>query len=233
MQNKKKPQNNQHRKILTTADGSKSIYIEAENVQYHSKHGAILEAQHVFIHSGLHFILQNNSKPISIFEMGLGTGLNCILTAIEALKNNMHIDYTAIEAFPVKIEEVEQLNFHQHLPYTKSDFLNLHQLDFGSKHLLNQYFSFTKIYGLFENYKQGKTFDLVYFDAFGANAQPELWTKKITDQLYRMINWQGIMVTYSVKGSFRRNLLESGFTVEKIGGPPGKREMLRAIKTPC
>lgn len=227
---KRKAHLNTNRKIVLTADGSKSIFLKDTNVQYHSKHGAILEAQHVFIKSGLHYILDQNVEPISIFEMGFGTGLNSLLTNIEAQKLNLKIDYTAIEAFPVELEEALQLNYPEQLTCSAKDFKSLHEQDFNKWNQLNSNFNFRKILGLFQDFTTKYQFNLIYYDAFGATAQPELWSQDITDQLFRILKKNGVVVTYSVKGSFRRSLLKSGFTVQKIPGPPGKREMLRAIK---
>lgn len=221
------------RKIVTTSDGSKSIYISDTDVQYHSQHGAILEAKHVFIHSGLHYLLPNNTQPISIFEMGFGTGLNCLLTYIEAIQQNLKVQYVGIEAFPVCFSEINQLNFYEKLNIPKEEFLQFHRCTWGEKHQMNERFSFQKIHQTLQDYKAFDKFNLIYFDAFGSKSQPELWVKSITDQLFEMLQPKGVVVTYSVKGSFRRNLMASGFWVEKIPGPPGKREMLRAVKLAC
>lgn len=222
------------RQIVTTADGTKSILITDTDVQYHSKHGAILEAKHVFIHSGLHYYLKsNNTKPISVFEMGFGTGLNCLLTYLATKQNNISIQYTGIEAFPVDFSELKQLNFHEKLGISNEVFFKLHQFKWGEKHQLTEDFSFQKIHKRLQDFSAKEEFDIIYFDAFGSKTQPELWTKEITDQLFEMLQNNGVVVTYSVKGSFRRDLLASGFSVEKIPGPPGKREMLRAIKEAC
>lgn len=218
------------RKIVTTADGSKSIHITDTDVQYHSQHGAILEAKHVFIHSGLHYLVSISSKPISIFEMGFGTGLNCLLTYLEAIQHEWNIQYTGIEAFPVDYSEIIQLNFHEKLNIPKDDFLKFHRCTWGKKHQMNERFSFQKIHQTIQDYKAFEKFNLIYFDAFGSKTQPELWIKSITDQLFEMLQPKGVVVTYSAKGSFRRSLMASGFSVEKIPGPPGKREMLRAVK---
>jgi tRNA U34 5-methylaminomethyl-2-thiouridine-forming methyltransferase MnmC len=218
------------RKIVTTADGSKSIQITDTEEQYHSKHGAILEAKHVFIQSGLHYLISNTSKPISIFEMGFGTGLNCFLTYLEAIKHNLSVQYTGIDVFPVELSEIEQLNFHELLDVQKEVYLNLHRLEWGKEHYLHNQFSLLKLHQKLQQYDAREQYNLVYFDAFGSKTQPELWTQEVTDQLYKILQPNGLVVTYSVKGSFRRALIESGFTVEKIPGPPGKREMLRAIK---
>lgn len=219
------------RRIVTTADGSKSIHITDTDVQYHSKHGAILEAKHVFIHSGLHYYLKSNkTKPISVFEMGFGAGLNALLTYLESKQKNISIQYTCLEAYPVNLSEIAQLNFHDKLGIESDEFLQLHKLKWGVQHELNSAFNFQKIHQKLEEFSATEKFNLIYFDAFGSKTQPELWTKTITDKLFKMLRSKGVVVTYSVKGSFRRNLIASGFFVEKIPGPPGKREMLRAIK---
>jgi len=221
------------RKIVTTADGTTSIHITETEEQYHSNHGAILEANHVFIQSGLQYLISKTSKPISIFEMGFGTGLNCLLTCLASVKENISIHYTGIESSPVNLAEIEQLNFHTQLGIQKEEFLKLHQLEWEKKHQINDQFSFFKTREMLQNYSAKEKFDVIYYDAFGSQTQPELWTRAITDKLFDMVQPNGVVVTYSAKGSFRRDLAASGFFVERITGPPGKRHMIRAVKQTC
>lgn len=220
-------------KIVITKDGSSSIQLADIHVQYHSDYGAIQEAKHVYIDAGLQFTFSKINRPISIFEMGFGTGLNCFLTFLEAKKQNRIVNYTTVEAFPVDFSLIQQLNFAQSLGVNADEFHQFHHLTWSENHQVDPYFSFLKLDQIFQDYSALPTYDLIYYDAFGARAYPELWTKTITDKLFCMLNAKGAIVTYSVFGEFRRNLLDSGFWVEKIVGPPGKREMLRAIKLPC
>ena len=219
------------RKIITTSDGSKTIYLPEINEYYHSKHGALNEAMHVFIESGLNNCLRTYvSKKISILEIGFGTGLNALLTLLESEKSNTIVDYTGIEAYPVKKEELQILDYSKLLNETKREswFDSLHDCEWERRHQLTNNFSFTKRQQLIQDLDDEEAFDLIYFDAFGPRVQPELWTDDIFRKMYKALKHKGVLVTYSAKGSVRRDLLSAGFAVERLPGPPGKREMLRA-----
>lgn len=218
------------REILVTKDGSTTIHLPEWNEQYHSKHGAIQEAYHVFIKNGLQQF--QNQNDVSILEIGFGTGLNCFITFLEAQKYHMLIDYEGIEAYPVQQEEIECLNY---VPELKAEafskiFKSIHSLPWNKTHHLSKAFSLTKRKEFFHEITNENTFDLIYFDAFGARVQPELWTVVIFKKMYIALKANGILVTYAAKGSVRRAMQEAGFEVERLPGPPGKREMLRAIK---
>ncbi|MEY8869127.1 tRNA (5-methylaminomethyl-2-thiouridine)(34)-methyltransferase MnmD [Meridianimaribacter flavus] len=217
------------RKIITTADGSKTIQIEDWNEQYHSVHGAIQEAMHVFILHGLFCFLESH-KPISILEIGFGTGLNAFITLLESEKSNLHINYTGVEAYPVTQEEVDALNYSEQLKTNNTLFSKLHQCDWEVLHHITPKFSLTKQQKFFKEIDAVAEYDLIYFDAFGARVQPELWTEVIFELMYKALKPKGVLVTYSAKGSVRRAMQAVGFSVEKLPGPPGKREMLRATK---
>lgn len=217
------------RKIITTADGSKTIQIEDWNEQYHSVHGAIQEAMHVFILHGL-FCFLDSHKPISILEIGFGTGLNAFITLLESEKSNLHINYTGVEAYPVTQEEVDALNYTEQLKTNNTLFSKLHQYDWEVLHHITPKFSLTKQQKFFKEIDAVAEYDLIYFDAFGARVQPELWTEVIFELMYKALKTKGVLVTYSAKGSVRRAMQAVGFSVEKLPGPPGKREMLRATK---
>lgn len=218
------------REIITTADGSKTISLPEWNEQYHSKFGAINEAYHVFIKNGLDKM--RLSEEIRILEIGFGTGLNCFITFLEAKKNNLNIEYTGVEAYPVDFNEIEKLNYVVELNAEDDRYVfnKMHTLSNDKKNLLTQDFSFIKKNMFFEDIKDSNLYHLIYFDAFGARVQPELWTLKIFKKMYRALKQNGILVTYSAKGSVRRAMQEAGFDVERLPGPPGKREMLRATK---
>lgn len=224
------------RKIITTADGSKTIHIEDWNEQYHSKHGAIREAKHVFIKHGLHHIchaelVSASTKSISILEIGFGTGLNAFITCLEAEKLNLNINYVGVEAYPVSSVEIAALNYADLISKEKEIIFNiLHEVSWEEKHSLSNYFSLTKRKQFFEDIKDIEQYNLIYFDAFGARVQPELWTEAIFKTMYNTLKPNGILVTYSAKGSVRRAMQSVGFTVERLEGPPGKREMLRGTK---
>lgn len=218
-----------NRKIIVTADGSTTIHLEEWNEQYHSKHGAIQEAYHVFIRYGL-FALK--TSEVSILEMGFGTGLNALITYLEAQKNGMSIDYVGVEAFPVVRKELLQLNYGTELKSTQlqSVFETIHHAPWESSIGISPFFKLKKLQKDFFGVDQINLFNLIYFDAFGPRVQPELWTVELFKKMFMALKDGGILVTYSAKGSVRRNLQEVGFTVERLPGPPGKREMLRARK---
>lgn len=219
------------RKITLTADGSTSIFLPEWNEQYHSKHGAIAEAQYVFIKHGLFFYLsKNNTKNIQLLEIGFGTGLNALLTLFETKKLQTLVTYEAVEAYPVTLDEINQLNYTEIFPEGKNHYITMHQQPWEELHNITDTFLLKKRKMFFEEIKDKDTFNLIYFDAFGARVQPELWTVSIFQKMFYALKNNGVLVTYSAKGSVRRALQEVGFTVEKLAGPPGKREMLRATK---
>jgi len=217
------------RKIIVTADGSSTIYLPEWDENYHSKHGAIQEAKHVFIKSGLSLFADQN---ISILEIGFGTALNSFITFLEAPKYNLNIDYVGVEAYPVSEEEIEKLNYVSELNADefKAVFSEMHIQKWEVQNKLSSNFSLTKRKQFFNEIKDENTFNLIYFDAFGARVQPELWTEEIFESMYKSLKKGGVLVTYCAKGSVRRAMLKVGFSIEKLAGPPGKREMLRATK---
>ncbi|WBU88575.1 tRNA (5-methylaminomethyl-2-thiouridine)(34)-methyltransferase MnmD [Cellulophaga omnivescoria] len=217
------------RKIITTGDGSKTIQIEEWNEQYHSKHGAVQEAYHVFIKHGLSLF---KDEPISILEIGFGTGLNAIITAIEAPKSNLNINYTGVEAYPVALEEVSQLNYVEQLKAKDFEdvFTKMHKANWEVNEEVLPYFNLLKREQNFLDITDKEAYNLIYFDAFGARVQPELWTEDVFAIMYNALKTNGVLVTYAAKGSVRRAMLAVGFKVERLPGPPGKREMLRASK---
>lgn len=214
---------------MITADGSTTIHLPEWNEQYHSKHGAIQEAKHVFIESGLSLFTERN---VDILEIGFGTGLNGFITLIESQKRNLSIDYTGIEAYPLSIDEIEKLNYVTELKATHlaGVFKNMHGQEWEKRIEIATDFFLTKRKLLVENLVDSNAYDLIYFDAFGARVQPELWTELIFGKMYEALKSDGILVTYSAKGSVRRAMQTVGFNVERLPGPPGKREMLRAVK---
>ncbi len=219
------------RELLKTADGSTTIHLPQINEQYHSKHGAIQESKHVFIKKGLDKVSEFE-KNISILEIGFGTGLNALLTYFEAKTDALVINYTTVEAFPVVDSEWKALNYGALVDGKKGQevFYNLHEVPWEEKNKISDFFDITKQEKKFENITDSNKYDLVYFDAFGARVQPELWTETIFEIMYQAMKTNGVLVTYSAKGSARRAMQAVGFTVERLEGPPGKREMLRAIK---
>ena len=219
------------REIIITDDGSTTIHLPDWNEQYHSKHGAIQEAYHVFINTGLfYFLKQQQPKPIKILEIGFGTGLNAFITLLESEKNTFPINYTGIEAYPILSSEIEKLNYPLQLNCSDKLFKELHKSEWEKAIDLTDHFSILKRKQSFLEVNDENSFHLIYFDAFGARVQPELWTEQIFKKMYKALKKDGVLVTYSAKGSVRRAMQSVGFVVERLPGPPGKREMLRAIK---
>lgn len=219
------------REIIQTSDGSTTIHIPDWNEQYHSIHGAIQEAYHVFIKKGLESIPTHKT---SILEIGFGTGLNSFITFLEAQNNNLFIDYVGVDAYPVLKEEIDKLNYVSQLNASHSSeiFKTFHSCSWDEKHQITPNFSLLKRKQFFSEIEDEGIFDLIYFDAFGARVQPKLWSEEMFIKMFKALKFEGILVTYSAKGSVRRAMLSAGFTVERLAGPPGKREMLRATKKP-
>ena len=218
------------REIVITTDGSYTIFMPEINESYHSKHGAVQEAKHVFVKNGLHFLNQNE---ISILEIGFGTGLNALITCLEAQKLDLKIHYEGIEAFPVVLEELNQLNYSslfENQVLSQEYFSKIHQIPWEQNHEISRFFELKKRKMMFENIEDDHVFDLIYFDAFGFRVQPELWGEVIFEKMYKALKKGGVLVTYACRSSIKKAMLHAGFEIEKMAGPPGKREMLRAIK---
>lgn len=220
------------KQLLKTGDGSTTLHLPEWDEQYHSKHGAIQEALHVFIKHGLlYFYEQNKPQTISVLEIGFGTGLNALLTYVTAKEIlSLKVDYTGLEAYPVALEEISLLNFTEQLNIDNLAFDKMHTSLWEQAEAISDKFNLTKRKLRFEEFKELEAFNLIYFDAFGPRVQPELWEKPIFEQMFAALKPNGVLVTYSAKGAVRRSMQEVGFTVERLPGPPGKREMLRAIK---
>ncbi|WP_037315409.1 tRNA (5-methylaminomethyl-2-thiouridine)(34)-methyltransferase MnmD [Salegentibacter sp. Hel_I_6] len=221
------------RKIIKTGDGSVTIHLSEWDEQYHSKHGAIQEAQHVFIKMGLeNWLANNNQKELTVLEIGFGTGLNAFIAFLEAKKLQLKIDYTGVEAYPVSEDEIKELNYTKMLSAEKEvdSFQKMHSIPWNSPHIISENFQLEKQQKRFEEIEDLNKYDLVFFDAFGARVQPELWTEEIFLKMFSAMKKKAVLVTYSAKGSVRRAIQTAGFIVERLPGPPGKREMLRALK---
>lgn len=216
------------REIITTKDGSTSLFIPEWNETYHSKNGAIQEAYHVFIKNGLSIF---KGKSVSILEIGFGTGLNAFITSLEAERNNLLIDYTAVEAFPLTVEEIDAMNFASKIDSNKTNiFSTIHQLNWEVKNQVNDNFYLTKRKQFFQDINDKDCFDIIYFDAFSFDVQPELWSETIFKKMHTALKSNGILVTYACRTVIKQAMISAGFRVEKLPGAPGKREMLRAYK---
>lgn len=227
------------RTIIKTADGSHSLFVEELNEHYHSIHGAIQESKHVFIDAGLKPFVSGSSDlyrggdgPLAILEIGLGTGLNVILTYIETQQSDNNIHYTAIEAYPVSADLIDQLNYVELLnaQNLQSVYTAIHVCEWERPVPLSNQFTLFKIKNTLQDTVLENSYHLIYFDAFGPGVQPEMWTEEIFAKLYAVVEPGGCLVTYCAKGEVKRTLKRVGFTVESLPGPPGKREMVRAIK---
>ncbi|MEL6843637.1 MAG: tRNA (5-methylaminomethyl-2-thiouridine)(34)-methyltransferase MnmD [Bacteroidota bacterium] len=216
-------------KHIITNDGSSTLYSPQYDEHYHSVHGAIQESMHVFIRMGLDGLAPER-KDIRILEMGFGTGLNALLSLLYRKDRRVH--YTGIEAIPVEAEIAEGLNYADKLGESalKTPFMALHNAPWEEETEIVPGFLLQKYHIKLEEFIPQGSYDLIYFDAFAPNSQPELWTEQMMQRMYEMTTAGGIFVTYSAKSSVRRGLQAAGYTVEKLPGPPGKREMLRATR---
>jgi tRNA U34 5-methylaminomethyl-2-thiouridine-forming methyltransferase MnmC len=221
------PNNKSILSVIKTADGSNSIRNHVINENYHSHFGALQESRYVFILNGIQLV---NKTNIRILEIGLGTGLNAALTAQYCLENQIHVHYTAIEPFPLTSDIIEDYveGFDDALAKVM---LWITECNFDSEYTLNLNFKFLKQQQKLENYSSTDVFDLIYFDAFSPEVQPELWTESIFTALFQVLKQDGILTTYCAKGQVKRNLKAAGFAVKSLPGPPGKREMTIGVKS--
>jgi tRNA U34 5-methylaminomethyl-2-thiouridine-forming methyltransferase MnmC len=213
--------------IVKTADGSDTLFVSELNEHYHSTFGAFQESKHIFIEAGLHKCKQ---PSINLFEVGFGTGLNAYLTALECPRTNQTILYICIEKYPLPLEIWTTLNYSEFIPEGNSLlFKMIHQAKWNEIVKITDNFSLLKLSAdlLHVDYSKLPLFDLIYFDAFSPEKQPELWNTSVFTQMASNSESMAILVTYCAKGVVRRSLIAAGFTVERIPGPPGKREILR------
>lgn len=217
------------REIKMTADGSQTLYVPELDEHYHSVHGAIQESDHVFIDKGIDALFL---KEVKVLEVGIGTGLNCLLTALWSDKHQLKVHYTGIDPFPVDEELNKSLNHPSQIKSNKAQeyFDKIVESVWEDPITVHDQFVLTKKEQRIEDFETDQLYDIIYFDAFGPNAQKELWEYHILEKVYRLMNKKGIFVTYCAKGQLKRNLNAIGFTVETLKGPPGKREMTRARK---
>jgi tRNA U34 5-methylaminomethyl-2-thiouridine-forming methyltransferase MnmC len=214
--------------LRLTEDGSHTLHAAMVDECYHSTHGAIQESMHIFIDAGLRLM---HKKELTIFEVGFGTGLNAFLAAQFAEQNQCDIRYISIEKYPVPVADAQKLNYADCIdPAQRTFFETMHQCRWNESYRLSPHFELKKIKGDFTSYLHTDTYDLVFFDAFSPEKQPEMWTAEVFGELYRHCHSGAILTTYCAKGAVKRNLLSAGFRVEKVPGPPGKREFLRGVK---
>jgi tRNA U34 5-methylaminomethyl-2-thiouridine-forming methyltransferase MnmC len=217
------------REIQITSDGSTTIFLPEMKEGYHSKFGAVQESEHVFIKNGLQLF---SDKELTILEIGFGTGLNALTTFLAQEKNNLRVDYIGIEAYPVSLEEAMQMNYCEKLNAETANhfYKKIHETAWEEKNSITDHFSLTKIKMFFEDIDFENQFDLIYYDAFGFDAQPHLWAEDLFLKMYTSLKENGVLVTYACRTSVKNAMINVGFSIEKLPGAPGKREMLRATK---
>ena len=221
-------------KVIDTEDGSKTIHIDEINETYHSKHGALQESIHVYIKNGFRYRISGNPiRPLNILEVGLGTGLNVVLTLLESNKFKFPVKFTSLEPFPLPSSIINQLNYNTLFSNQKvEEFFNLiHSEIWGDETLISNYLKFRKLQVTIQEFDlKTNKFDLIYYDAFAPGKQAEMWHFDIFNKIFHAMNPGGILVTYCAQGQFKRDLKKIGFRVEVLTGPPGKKEMIRAIR---
>ncbi|MFV0590326.1 MAG: tRNA (5-methylaminomethyl-2-thiouridine)(34)-methyltransferase MnmD [Draconibacterium sp.] len=218
------------RRLIETADGSKTLFIPEMNEQYHSVNGALTESNYVFLQQGYQ---AHKAKLPTVFEVGFGTGLNALITALEANKRKRKTRFVSIEKYPISIDEIRALEYGSLFEDNANQlFQDIHCAGWNNETYISDYFSIYKIQGDLTSYTFGEDqkFDIIYFDAFGPDKQPKMWQPDIFLKIYTACRQDAIFVTYSAKGEIRRNLAACGFEMERLPGPPGKRQMLRGIK---
>lgn len=215
-------------RIITTSDGSHTIFVPELNEHYHSIHGAVQESDLVYIKNGLGFC---NADPLHIFEVGFGTGLNTLMTAISNYNKERIVYYTSIEKYPLPESVINKLNYHSFSGAVgKLVFNNIHRSEWGKSEKISDNFYLKKLKCDLVTDKLEGEYNLIYFDAFGPDKQPDMWTTEVFEKISEITTKGGIFVTYSAKGEVKRLLRSTGFKVSLLPGPPGKREMIRAIK---
>lgn len=218
--------------IVSTADGSCTLFHPEVGEHYHSKHGALQESKHVFLASGLdYFLTKHSQKQVCILEVGLGTGLNFLLTADYAQKHHLELTYTAIEAYPLPQNLLEQTGYEQYVdPAIWSGFVSGYSKALMAPKTIQNGIYLQVCNCLLANFEMEGQVDVIYFDAFAAIHQPEMWTTEALERVCRYLKPGGVFVTYAITGNLKRSMRSLGFAIEKAPGAPGKREMLRATK---
>ena len=212
------------RKLKKTGDGSHTIYIPDLDEHYHSVNGAVMESEHIYIGAAFDF---SDKNSVRVLEFGMGTGLNVLLTFTRARESGREVFYHAIEKYPLSKTELEMLNLSE---YNPGIFERIHSADWGVGVDISGKFKLFKERDDFREAEPEGLFDVIYYDAFGPEVQPALWTAEIFKKVFELAGAGAVLTTYSARGQVRRNLSLAGFKVEKLAGPTGKREIVRAIK---
>jgi tRNA U34 5-methylaminomethyl-2-thiouridine-forming methyltransferase MnmC len=219
-------------KIVATADGSNTIFNPQVGENYHSRHGALQESRHVFLKAGLeYFISERQAKDVSVMEVGLGTGLNFLLTADYCTQNDITLNYTGIEAYPLSEDMISSTGYQQYVqPAIWEAFIANYQQSMQSTVQLNPHCQLQTANCQLSDFKSEAQFDIIYFDAFAAQHQPEMWNEEAIGHTIQFLKPGGVFVTYAITGNLKRMLKAMGLQVQKVPGAPGKREMLRALR---
>ena len=218
--------------FVTTADGSKTIYNAKIGENYHSKHGAVQESKHVFLKTGLEFYLERSeSSKAAILEIGFGTGLNFIMTADHCSSRAIKLDYCGIEAYPLTVDIIKKIGYDEYVSDNIwTDYINHYKDALTGSVVVNDYVDLHIAHTKVLSFEASKLFDVIYFDAFAAIHQPEMWSDETLEHVTKFLKPGSVFVTYAITGNLKRSMKALGFTIEKAPGAPGKREMLRAIK---
>lgn len=223
-----------HLQVVTTADGSNTIYNELVGENYHSRHGAVQESTHVFVKSGLEYYLQNSgidNTTVSILEVGFGTGLNFLLTADVCFSRQINLQYTGIEAYPLSNDLINETGYDQYIAAPLwSAFSNNYTSLLTGPLKISDYIQLQLAVTFLKDFSSADKYDIIYFDAFAAMRQPEMWSNDAIKHTLSFLKPGGVFVTYAITGNLKRVIKSLGLTVEKAPGAPGKREMLRAVK---
>ena len=218
--------------IVKTADGSDTLFNELIGENYHSTFGALQESMHIFINTGLKI---GNHENINLLEVGFGTGLNAYLTLLESILSGQKIRYITIEKYPLPASVWSKLNYPAIIPSCNPELFRLiNEATWNEEVKITENFTLLKLScDLNEvDFSVLPAVDLIYFDAFSPEKQPDLWKTSVFQKLSNQCSPMARIVTYCAKGVVRRSMIESGFVVERIPGPPGKREILRGTKSP-
>ncbi len=216
--------------IIVTGDGSHSLFDRSRNETYHSVHGAIQESKHVFIGAGLEYSLSVTGDAINVLEIGFGTGLNAILALLFSRQHSRLVNFTTVEAFPLPEEIWSQLNYADQLD-AADEFVKVQSCSWGDRHAISDNFSLMKCHTRVETFTPAKSaYDVIFYDAFAPSRQPEMWHLSLLEKVCGGLRSPGVFVTYCATGQLKRDLRSLGLNVETLPGPPGKKEMVRALK---